>query len=100
MLEIRRMQLEDLDAVRQIEEASFSVPWTKDDFAQSLKQNGVWHSLGRLRPPPVAEKGSKKEWQQHGDWQAEGADRADVATGRAPRSGRNIHAWVIHKLNP
>ena len=41
MLEIRRMQLEDLEAVMQIEEASFSVPWTKDDFAQSLKQNGA-----------------------------------------------------------
>ena len=37
---------------------------------------------GRLRPPPVAEKGSKKEWPPHGDWRArQRDDRTDVATG-------------------
>ena len=45
----------------------------------------MWRSWGRLRPPPVADTGSNKEWRQLGDRQVSHAhaDRAVVATGSA-----------------
>ena len=36
MLEIRRMSIEDLDKVMEIEKSSFSVPWTRQDFIESI----------------------------------------------------------------
>lgn len=38
MLEIRRMLLEDLDEVMEIEVQSFSVPWTRQDFGDSIEK--------------------------------------------------------------
>ena len=48
-----------------------------------LDRGSAW---GRLRPPPVAEKGSNKEWQGLADWRvASNEDRGIVTTGRALR---------------
>lgn len=38
MLEIRRMVMEDLDQVLEIEKSSFSVPWTRQDFIESIEK--------------------------------------------------------------
>lgn len=38
MLEFRRMEEKDLDEVMQIEQSSFSVPWTRQDFKQSIEK--------------------------------------------------------------
>lgn len=38
MLEIRRMSIEDLDQVMEIERDSFSVPWTRQDFIESIEK--------------------------------------------------------------
>lgn len=38
MLEFRRMEEKDLDEVMQIEQSSFSVPWTRQDFIQSIEK--------------------------------------------------------------
>ena len=38
MLEIRKMELSDLDQVMEIERISFSVPWTRQDFADSIQK--------------------------------------------------------------
>lgn len=39
MLEIRRMSIEDLDRVMEIERESFSVPWTRQDFIESINKS-------------------------------------------------------------
>ena len=39
MTEIFRMTYEDVDEVWKIEEESFSVPWTKEDFQREMKEN-------------------------------------------------------------
>ena len=36
---IRRMTLDDLDAVAAIEEATFPTPWSRDSFRQELERN-------------------------------------------------------------
>lgn len=36
MLEFRRMKVSDLDQVMEIEKSSFSVPWTRQDFEDSI----------------------------------------------------------------
>jgi len=38
MLEIRRMRVSDLDQVMEIEKQSFSVPWTRQDFTDSIEK--------------------------------------------------------------
>ena len=39
MTEIFRMTYEDVDEVWKIEEESFSVPWTKEDFQREMKEH-------------------------------------------------------------
>ena len=36
---IRRMTLDDLDAVAAIEAATFPTPWSRDSFRQELERN-------------------------------------------------------------
>lgn len=38
MHEFRRMKVSDLDQVMEIESASFSVPWTRQDFIESIQK--------------------------------------------------------------
>jgi len=38
-VEIRRMRLDDLDAVTAIEAATFARPWSRDSFRQELERN-------------------------------------------------------------
>jgi len=38
-LEIRRMTIEDLDRVIEIEEESFSVPWSRDSYESEISRN-------------------------------------------------------------
>ena len=39
MIEIRRMQIDDLDQVMEIENATFSVPWTETGYFTFLLRN-------------------------------------------------------------
>ena len=39
MLEIREMQESDIDAVCELEEATFSMPWRRQDFVDMLEQD-------------------------------------------------------------
>lgn len=41
MTEIRRMTLEDVDDVYEIEKAEFVVPWTKDSFIKEMTTNSL-----------------------------------------------------------
>ncbi|MBR6165309.1 MAG: ribosomal protein S18-alanine N-acetyltransferase [Clostridia bacterium] len=36
---IRRMRLKDLDAVTEIENATFAIPWSRESFRQELERN-------------------------------------------------------------
>ena len=36
---IRRMRREDVDAVTEIEKATFAVPWSRESFRRELEQN-------------------------------------------------------------
>ena len=55
-----------------------------DDYV--FDRGSAW---GRLRPPPEADIGSKKEWQRLADWRVAGNEgRGLVTTGRALREGR------------
>ena len=38
-IEIRRMTIDDLDAVTAIEEATFTIPWSRESFRQELERN-------------------------------------------------------------
>ena len=38
-IEIRRMTIDDLDAVTAIEEATFAIPWSRESFRQELERN-------------------------------------------------------------
>ena len=38
-VEIRPMQLSDLDAIMEIEHLSFSIPWSRASFEQELSEN-------------------------------------------------------------
>lgn len=38
-VECRRMQMEDLDAVEQIEALSFAIPWSRESFRMELQEN-------------------------------------------------------------
>jgi ribosomal-protein-alanine N-acetyltransferase len=40
-IEIRRMTIDDLDAVTAIEEATFAIPWSRESFRQELTRNAV-----------------------------------------------------------
>ena len=56
---------------------------------------------GRLRAPPVAEKASKKEWQNQGDWQVgfAHADRAADSTGHVPAlQGLFRLSWCVFRV--
>ncbi|MBR6185729.1 MAG: ribosomal protein S18-alanine N-acetyltransferase [Clostridia bacterium] len=49
---IRRMTLNDVDGVHEIEQATFAKPWTREDFVKEIRQNVCARYL-------VAEKGGR-----------------------------------------
>ena len=53
---IEPMRLEDLDQVRRIEKASFSVPWPRDAYRREISNNQrAWYFVARrtnVEPPP------------------------------------------------
>ena len=54
---IRRMTLADLDPVMAIEEATFSIPWTRRDYTEELTRNRVARYLVAVEKEENAEQG-------------------------------------------
>ena len=48
MLEIRKMQMEDLDEVAEVEKSIFSQPWSKKGFADAIGQEAVLYLTARV----------------------------------------------------
>ena len=48
MLLFRKMQKEDLDMIHQIEEENFSMPWSKADFEEELKNPSAIYLVAEL----------------------------------------------------
>ena len=46
---IRRMRLEDVDAVTEIERATFARPWSRESFRQEMERNKAARYLVALR---------------------------------------------------
>ena len=46
---IRRMRLEDVDAVTEIERATFARPWSRESFRQEMERNKAARYLGALQ---------------------------------------------------
>lgn len=53
MLEFRRMKPEDLDEVMLIEQSSFSVPWTRQDFIESMDKPTAIYMVAVLQKKVV-----------------------------------------------
>lgn len=80
MLVIRNMTIQDIDQVVQIEEENFTLPWSKEDFEDEIKNpramyfvvdldgnvvgfSGLWNILNEGNITNIA---IKKEYQQQG----------------------------------
>ncbi|MGN0277593.1 MAG: ribosomal protein S18-alanine N-acetyltransferase [Hominisplanchenecus sp.] len=48
MLEIRKMQMEDLDEVAEVEKSIFSQPWSKKGFADAIGQETALYLTARV----------------------------------------------------
>lgn len=48
MLEIRKMQMEDLDEVAEVEKSIFSQPWSKKGFADAIGQEAALYLTARV----------------------------------------------------